>query len=201
MTPALDSARETLAAGVDSARSELDARRAELVAGRGEVDPQGAQEGEEGAQEGRQEAPRVREEGRARPPSSVKRTAASRRSRAAGRGCSLALAVGTAVFVLLRRKKDDDWTPAPAGDGPVPSYREDPVPSSPSNPGKTVSTADTTGDSAPAGVRHGRARRPAGRRRRPRRGTTNGSDAPEPFTSGGGGSDAGPTAGPDDKQV
>ena len=48
------------------------------------------------------------------------------------------------------RKKSDDWTPAPAGDGPVPSYREDPVPSSDSTSGKTVSTASQTTDSAPA---------------------------------------------------
>ena len=51
--------------------------------------------------------------------------------------------------------------PAPTGDGPVPSYREDPVPSSPSTPaggsespeaqGKTVSTSMTApSDSGPA---------------------------------------------------
>ena len=34
--------------------------------------------------------------------------------------------------MLLRGKKQDTWTPAPAGDGPVPSYREDPAPSAPS---------------------------------------------------------------------
>ena len=89
----------------------------------------------------------------------------------------LALAVGTAVFVLLRRKKDDAWTPAPAGDGPVPSYREDPVPSSPSDSGKTVSTAESApGDSTPpsptwdcSAPRRSRVTaprsRPAGRRR------------------------------------
>jgi hypothetical protein len=51
---------------------------------------------------------------------------------------------------VLRRKQGSDWTPAPAGDGPVPTYREDPVPSSPSD--KTVSTAaDTAGDASPDG--------------------------------------------------
>ena len=112
----------------------------------------------------------------------------------------LALAVGTAVFALLRRKQDDTWTPAPAGDGPVPSYREDPVPSSDSTSGKTVSTADTTGDSAPAesdmGVRDAQLVDGDG----PDSATVNGSDAPEPFTSGGGATE-GPTAGPDDRQV
>jgi hypothetical protein len=70
--------------------------------------------------------------------------------------------VGAAVVVLLRKKSTDDpWTPAPTGDGPVPSYREDPVPSSPSSPaggtetpeaqGKTVSSAETApGDATPS---------------------------------------------------
>ena len=58
--------------------------------------------------------------------------------------------MGAGVFSLLRRKKNDDWTPAPAGDGPVPSYREDPVPSSPSDSGKTVSAVpDAAGDATP----------------------------------------------------
>ena len=52
--------------------------------------------------------------------------------------------------MLLRGKKQDTWTPAPAGDGPVPSYREDPVPSSPSDSGKTVSDAEfAAGDATP----------------------------------------------------
>ena len=112
----------------------------------------------------------------------------------------LAFALGTAAFVLLRRKKDDAWTPAPAGDGPVPSYREDPVPSSDSTSGKTVSTASTTSDSAPAesdmGVRDAQLVDGDG----PDDSTVNGSDATEPFSSGGG-ADEGPTAGPADKQV
>ncbi|PZA19251.1 hypothetical protein DMO24_21745, partial [Modestobacter versicolor] len=70
--------------------------------------------------------------------------------------------VGAAVFALLRRKSSDDlWTPAPTGDGPVPSYREDPVPMSAQTPaggsetpeaqGKQVSTAMTApSDSGPA---------------------------------------------------
>jgi hypothetical protein len=70
--------------------------------------------------------------------------------------------VAAGVVVLVRRKApEDQWTPAPTGDGPVPSYREDPVPSSPSTPaggtetpeaqGKTVSTAQLApSDSGPA---------------------------------------------------
>ena len=72
--------------------------------------------------------------------------------------------------------------------------------SSPSDSGKTVSTASQTTDSAPAesdmGVRDAQLVDGDG----PDDPTVNGSDAPEPFTSGGG-ADAGPTAGPDDKQV
>ena len=123
-----------------------------------------------------------------------------------------ALALGTAAFVFLRRKQADDWTPAPASDGPVPSYREDPVPSSPSNSHKTVSAATTApGDSTPAETDLGMqpqqlAEGSAGPVEdaplspsaeggdEPRRG-----DAPEPFTSEGPGA-AGPTAGPDDRQ-
>jgi hypothetical protein len=62
------------------------------------------------------------------------------------------LAVGAATFAILRRLKasDDSWTPAPSGDGPVPSYREDPVPSTPSDSGKAVSSAETSpGDATP----------------------------------------------------
>jgi hypothetical protein len=74
------------------------------------------------------------------------------------------------------------------------------VSSSPNDSGKTVSTASQTSDSAPAesdmGVRDAQLADGDG----PDEATANGSDAPQPFTSGGG-SDAGPTAGPDDKQV
>ena len=109
----------------------------------------------------------------------------------------LALAVGAAAFAVLRRK-EDPWTPAPAGDGPVPSYREDPVPSSPSNDqsGKTVSDAMfVAGDSAPAesdmGIRD--AQNVAGD---DNAGATDPTKtAPEPFTSGGNAQE-GPTAGP-----
>ena len=72
--------------------------------------------------------------------------------------------------------------------------------SSSDDSGKTVSTGQTTGDSAPAesdmGVRDAQLVDGDG----PDDATVNGSDAPQPFTSGGG-TDAGPTAGPDDKQV
>ncbi|WP_424680346.1 hypothetical protein, partial [Escherichia coli] len=71
-----------------------------------------------------------------------------------------------------------------AGDGPVPSYREDPVPSSPSTEGKTVSTADQSGAAAPnesdMGVRDAQLVEGDG----PDTATVNGTDAPEPFTSG-----------------
>ena len=73
--------------------------------------------------------------------------------------------------------------------------------SSPSDSGKTVSSAtDASSDAAPAesdlGVRDAQLADGDG----PDDATVNGSDAPQP-SSGGGGADAGPTAGPDDKQV
>ena len=62
----------------------------------------------------------------------------------------LALAIGAGVFVAAPPQEERHWTPAPAGDGPVPSYREDPVPSSPSDSGKTVSAVpDAAGDATP----------------------------------------------------
>jgi hypothetical protein len=70
-----------------------------------------------------------------------------------------------------------------------------------SDSGKTVSTAtEASSDAAPAesdlGVRDAQLAHGDG----PDDTTVDGGDAPQPF-SGGGGSDAGPTAGPDDKQV
>ena len=71
-------------------------------------------------------------------------------------------AVAAGVVVLIRRNApEDQWTPAPAGDGPVPSYREDPAPMASQTPaggsetpefgGKTVSSAQTApSDSGPA---------------------------------------------------
>ncbi|MCO7220820.1 hypothetical protein [Klenkia sp. PcliD-1-E] len=79
----------------------------------------------------------------------------------------VALGVGGVAFAAVRRATagDDPWTPAPTGDGPVPTYREDPVPSSPSTTddpadesvepthgGEAVSTAeDAPGDATPEG--------------------------------------------------
>ena len=129
--PALESARETLVAGVDSARSELDARRAELVAA-----------AEKSTRKARKQAKKARktaaskhrdfEKKAAATAKQLKRGGAKKKSR---RWPWLLAALGLAagVVVLLRGKKQDSWTPAPAGDGPVPSYREDPVPSAPSD--------------------------------------------------------------------
>lgn len=73
--------------------------------------------------------------------------------------------------------------------------------SSPDDSGKQVSTAtEASSDAAPPesdlGVRDAQLADGDG----PDDATVSGSDAPQPF-SGGGGSDAGPTAGPDDRQV
>jgi hypothetical protein len=76
------------------------------------------------------------------------------------------------------------------------------VPSSPSDSGKTVSTAtDTPSDSAPAesdmGMRDAQLVEGDG----PDTVTPPEETAPEPFSSGGGAEGEGPTAGPDDRQV
>jgi hypothetical protein len=199
VTPALESAKEALAAGVESARSELEARRAEVAAAAAESTRKARRQ----AKKARKVAVtkhRDLEKKVAATATQVKLRTPAATSPRRWPWVFLALAVGTAVFVLLRRKKDDAWTPAPTGDGPVPSYREDPVPSSDSNSGKTVSTADTTGDSAPAesdmGTRDAQLVDGDG----PDDATDPTADTPEPFSSGGG-ADEGPTAGPAGRQV
>jgi hypothetical protein len=200
VTPVLESAKEALAAGVESARSELDARRAEVAAAAAES----TRKARKKAKKARKVAVKKHHELEkkvAATASQVRRKAVVESSPRRWPWVFLALAVGTAVFVLLRRKKADAWTPAPAGDGPVPSYREDPVPTSDSNSGKTVSTAmDTPSDSSPPesdmGVRDAQLVEGDG----PDVTTPPEATTPEPFSSGGG-ADEGPTAGPADKQV
>jgi hypothetical protein len=149
VTPALESARETFAAGVESARSELDARRAELVAS-----------AEKSGRKARKTAKKARKAAVAKRAEFERKAAATAKQVKRKTGIEpeprrwpwvfVALAIGAAVFSLLRNRKDNTWTPAPAGDGPVPSYREDPVPSTPNTEGKTVSDAETApGDATP----------------------------------------------------
>ncbi|MGY1987777.1 hypothetical protein ACI792_16285 [Blastococcus sp. SYSU DS0669] len=202
VSPALESARGTLLAGVDSARSELEARRAELAASAAES----TRKARKAAKKARKNAGKKRrdfEKAALATATTVKRRTGVEPEPRRWPWVLALLAAGTAAFVLLRRSKQESWTPAPAGDGPVPSYREDPVPSSPSSSdsGKTVSDAQfTAGDSAPSesdmGVRDAQLVEgdDAGS-------TTTHSGPPEPFTSGGGAQGEGPTAGPDDKQV
>jgi hypothetical protein len=146
VSPALDSARETLAAGVDSALSELEARRAELAASA----EKSGRKVRKSAKKARKTAGKKRREfaeKAADTAKQVQRKAGVKQSRRRWPWVFAVLAAGTAVVVVLRGNKDDSWTPAPAGDGPVPSYREDPVPSSE----KTVSSAaGAAGDSTPA---------------------------------------------------
>ncbi|MBN1092322.1 hypothetical protein JKP75_06920 [Blastococcus sp. TML/M2B] len=199
VAPALESARETLVAGVDSARSELDARRAELAAA-AESSGRKARKVAKKARKNAGRKHREFEKAALATAKTVKRKAGVEpEPRRRWTWVFGALLLGTAAFVALRRRKDDDWTPAPAGDGPVPSYREDPVPSS-ENSGKTVSTADQSGDASPnesdMGVRDAQLVDGDG----PDDETVNGTDAPQPFTSGGN-ADEGPTAGPQGNPV
>jgi hypothetical protein len=183
-------ARDGLVAGVGSALGELEARRAALVGGTSKAVGRSSKT----VGKGRRRTKRTVAKTRAQVWREVGRDTSSRR----WPWVLVALAVGAATFAFLRRRKEDPWTPAPAGDGPVPSYREDPVPSSPSddNAGKTVSSAMfESGDSAPPeddmGIRDAQFVAGDGGA-----GETDPTEtAPEPFTSGGG-ADEGPTAGP-----
>jgi hypothetical protein len=147
VTPVLESTRESLSSGLGSARDEFDLRRLELAA---------------------LTAKAAKKRGQLEKAATKKRRELERKAAKAGKGVGrkvgieprprrwpwllAVLGIVAVVAVVLRRRSgsDDLWTPAPTGDGPVPSYREDPVPSSPSNSGKTVSTAQTTaGDATP----------------------------------------------------
>jgi hypothetical protein len=147
VTPVLENTRESLSSGLGSAREELELRRLELAAATAKA---------------------AKKRGELERAAAKKRRELGRKAAKAGKGgrrkvgieprprrwpwLLAVLGIAAAVAVVLRRRSgsDDLWTPAPTGDGPVPSYREDPVPSSPSNSGKTVSTAQTTaGDATP----------------------------------------------------
>jgi len=146
VAPALDSAREALAAGVDSALSELEARRAEVAAA-GDASTRKARKS---AKKARKSAAKKRREFGKKATATAVQVKRSVRAEQKPRRWPWVLAVLgvlAGVAVALRGRKSNEWTPAPAGDGPVPSYREDPVTSSE----KTVSAAEgAAGDGTPA---------------------------------------------------
>jgi hypothetical protein len=142
--PVLENARESLSAGVETALSELEAVREELA---GSAAKAGKKARKTTAKQRRQ-----LEKKAAKTAAKVKRKVGVEPEPRRWPWLLAVLAVGAATFAILRRLKGshNSWTPAPAGDGPVPSYREDPVPSTPSDSAKTVSTAETTpGDATP----------------------------------------------------
>ncbi|MGK5111162.1 hypothetical protein, partial [Geodermatophilus sp. CPCC 205506] len=201
VTPVFENTRETIAAGLHNALEELEVRREEMVASTAEAKKQAAKKR------------KALEKKSAKTAKKAKRTAGMESPRR-WPWLLAVVAIGAVAFAVLRRRKDDElWNPAPTGDGPVPSYREDPVPSSPSHSGKTVSEATTApGDSTPPDsdmgmqpqqLAHGSAGPvedtpfapgAEGVEDEPGRGA-----APEPFSDEGPG-DAGPTAGPADRQ-
>lgn len=190
--PAFENARGTLAAGVETALGELEARRDELVGATAKAS--GRAKRKAAKQKAKTKAAKASAKASAR---AARGTALGSESR---RWPWLAVfaAVGAVAFAVLRRRTERDaWTPAPTGDGPVPSYREDPVPSSPSDneSGKTVSSATwEAGDSAPAesdmGIRDAQMVDSDGPTD-----PVDPKNSPEPFSSGGS-DEPGPTAGP-----
>lgn len=204
VAPALESARGTLLAGVDSARHELAARQAELVASA----EKSTRKARKAAKKARKAAGKKRHEfdkKAAATATHVKRKVGIEPEPRRWPWVLLVLGVVGAAVVALKRKSQDDWTPAPSSSEPVPSYREDPVPSTPTTPsesGKAVSTAmGAAGDSSPSesdlGARDAQMADGDGADEASKSLT----DAPEPFTSGGGAQGTTPTAGPDDKKV
>jgi hypothetical protein len=136
--PRVLAAREAVVLAAEQARAELEARRDELVASTAET-------------RAKKKRKAAKQKGKAAKKAAKKAKGGSESSGSRTWPWVLAvLAVGAVAFAVLRRLKgsQDSWTPAPAGDGPVPSYREDPVPSNDS--GKTVSTSQTSpGDATP----------------------------------------------------
>ncbi len=135
VTPVLESTRESLASGLTSARDELDLRRLELTASTAAARKQAAKKR------------RQLERKAAKAGKGVMRKAGTPSQSRRWPWLLAVLGIVAAVAVVLRRRSgsDDLWTPAPTGDGPVPSYREDPLPMS-----KTVSSAqETAGDATP----------------------------------------------------
>jgi cytoskeletal protein RodZ len=144
VTSAVAAAQKSFAEDVvprlETALAELDARRADLAAT---------------TKEARKKAEKARAKAKK---SAAKTTTRAKRKVGLEKQprrwpwlLAVAVAAGGAAFALLRRRSgNDDLWPTPSGDGPVPSYREDPVPSSPSDSGKTASTATTSaGDATP----------------------------------------------------
>jgi hypothetical protein len=138
-------ARESLAAGVESALAELEARREELAATTAKA-----------RKKARKKAAKQRkqlEKKAGKTATGVKRRVGVEPEPRRWPWVVALLAVTGAVVVVLRRLRgsDDAWSPAPTGDGPVPSYREDPVLHTPGDEsGRTVSAASTApGDATP----------------------------------------------------
>jgi hypothetical protein len=191
VSPVLEHTRDSIAAGLHSAIEQLEVRREELTATTPKARKQAAKKR------------RALEKKAAKTTTKAKRKVGLEPEPRRWPWVVAVLAIGAVAFAALRRRREDDhlWTPAPTGDGPVPSYREDPVPSSPSNSGKTVSTAqDTPGDASPEesdmGMRDAQLVKGDG----PDLSTPPEETTPEPYTSGGGAQGQGPTAGPRDQQ-
>jgi hypothetical protein len=142
-------AAEEFGPRVEAAREALEARRDELAAATAQATKQAKKKAKKTTAKQRKQL----EKKAAKATATVKRKVGAEPEprRWPWLIAVLGIAAGGVLFSVLRRRThNDDLWPAPAGDGPVPSYREDPVPSSPSDSGKTVSSAQTSaGDATP----------------------------------------------------
>jgi hypothetical protein len=147
--PRVAAARHTVAPALESARGALESARDELAASTAQATKQAKKKATKATAKQRKQL----EKKAAKATSTVKRKVGAEPEprRWPWLIALLGVAAGGVLFSVLRRRKhNDDLWPASTGDGPVPSYREDPVPSSPSDSGKTVSSAQTSpGDATP----------------------------------------------------
>jgi hypothetical protein len=143
-TPRVLAARDAVVSAAEQAQKELEAYRDELVASTADARKKAKKKAAKQRKELEKKA--------AKTATKVKRKVGVEKAPRRWPWVIAVVAVGGVVFAVLRRLQgsQDSWTPAPAGDGPVPSFREDPVPSTPSEPGKTVSDAEgAAGDATP----------------------------------------------------
>jgi hypothetical protein len=135
-TPRVLAARDAVVSAAEQAQKELEAYRDELVASTADARKKAKKKAVKQRRELEKKA--------AKTATKVKRKVGVEKKPRRWPWALAVVAAGGVVFAVFRRLQgsQDSWTPAPAGDGPVPSYREDPVPSTPDS-GKTVSDAET----------------------------------------------------------
>ena len=152
MTPALESARETLAAGVTARRSELEARRAELVA----AAEKSSRKARKSAKKARKTAGKKRRQFEKKALGTATSQARGGQERAPRRWPWLVVVTRRRAGVVVAAAPQEARTGPPRRPVtvPVPTYREDPVPTHSRQ--DRLDRRGRAGDAHPARHRSGR---------------------------------------------